>query len=362
MRSDELALARIVAQGLAEPQGSPAEVAQRLGCMQSQELPGGLLSLALRSASGSLDEVAEAFCAGQVVRSWPMRGTLHTVPAADIGWMTRLTSTKMAAQSARMHERWGLDEGAVDRAAEAARELLGGGRTATRAELLAAMAERGLPKGASRVLAHLSHTGVLVLGPVVADAAGRPDQHWALADEWIPNPRQLEGADAIREWVRTYFTSHGPASVADFARWTTLGLTVTRAALAELGDELASVEVDGVTHWMAPDLPDRLAAQRGAAARMMLLPGFDELLLGYKYRDFIVRPEFAEAIVPGNNGMFRPTVVDGGQVVATWRRGTSKKQHPTGYAVTWLVEPTRAQQARFDELTAALPRLDARPH
>jgi len=39
------------------------------------------------------------------------------------------------------------------------------------------------------VLAHLPHTGVLVLGPVVADEKGRPDQLWALADEWITHPR-----------------------------------------------------------------------------------------------------------------------------------------------------------------------------
>ena len=117
--------------------------------------------------------------------------------------------------------------------------------------------------------------------------------------------------------MRSYFTSHGPATVADFARWTTRGLTVTRTALADLRDDLTSIEIDGDAHWMAPNLPDRLAAQREAAGRMMLLPGFDELLLGYKCRDFIVRPEFAAAIVPGNNGMFRPTIVDGGQVIGT---------------------------------------------
>lgn len=357
MRREDLSLARIVAQGLAQPSGTTRQVVERLGCLQSQELPGGLLSLALRTTAGSLAEVTDAFCAGDVVRSWPMRGTLHTVPAADIGWMTRLTTRQMLAQSARMHERWGLDEGALDRAADAARSLLRGGRTAPRQQVLAAMTAQGLPQGASRVLAHLSHTGVLVLGPVVADEKGRPDQLWALADEWISHPRQLAGEDAIREWVRSYFTSHGPATVADFARWTTLGLTVTRAALADLRDVLARIEIGGEAHWMAPDLPDRLAAQRTAAGRMMLLPGFDELLLGYKCRDFIVRPEFAGAIVPGNNGMFRPTIVDGGQVIGTWRRAISLRRHPSGLEPTWLVSPTTAQQRRFEELAVALPRL-----
>ncbi len=88
-----------------------------------------------------------------------MRGTLHTVPAADIGWMTRLTSRKMVAQSVRMHERWGLDEGAVDRAADAARNLLRGGRTASRQQVLAAMTSQGASGRVPRARAPPAHRG-----------------------------------------------------------------------------------------------------------------------------------------------------------------------------------------------------------
>jgi hypothetical protein len=79
------------------------------------------------------------------------------------------------------------------------------------------------------------------------------------------------------------------------------------------------VAVDGVEHLLDPEVPDRLAACRAEARGVVLLPGFDEFVLGYRDRTTILAPEFAERIVPGNNGMFRPTVVLDGQIVGTWQ-------------------------------------------
>ena len=42
-------------------------------------------------------------------------------------------------------------------------------------------------------------------------------------------------------------------------------------------------------------------------------------MLGYRDRRAVLDPEFAERIVPGNNGMFRATVVHEGRIVGTWR-------------------------------------------
>jgi hypothetical protein len=85
------------------------------------------------------------------------------------------------------------------------------------------------------------------------------------------------------------------------------------------GDRLTARDVDGVPHWMDPETPDRLAACRDDAERVLLLPGFDELVLGYADRTCTVPAEFADRLVPGANGVFRPTVVHGGRAVGTWR-------------------------------------------
>ena len=70
---------------------------------------------------------------------------------------------------------------------------------------------------------------------------------------------------------------------------------------------------------MDPETPERLARAREAAEGVLLLPGFDELLLGYGDRTAVLDPAFAERVVPGRNGMFRATVVSAGRVAGTWR-------------------------------------------
>lgn len=53
---------------------------------------------------------------------------------------------------------------------------------------------------------------------------------------------------------------------------------------------------------------------------MVLLSGFDEYLLGYQGRGAVLAPEHGQRIVPGGNGVFKPTIVIGGKVVGTWSR------------------------------------------
>jgi hypothetical protein len=79
------------------------------------------------------------------------------------------------------------------------------------------------------------------------------------------------------------------------------------------GSMLAAEEIDGIRYWFDPDISP-------AASATYLLPGFDEYILGYKDRSAVLRPEFSNRIVPGNNGMFLPTLVIDGQVIGTWKR------------------------------------------
>ena len=122
-----------------------------------------------------------------------------------------------------------------------------------------------------------------------------------------------------------YFQSHGPASRADFQRWT--GLTATDSKKAIAGADLEAVSLDGQELLAVPgetaDLP-----------HMMLLPGFDEFMLGYKDRSLFMEPEHLRRVVPGMNGIFRPTVVERGRVIGTWGRkamATSVRVTVTGF-------------------------------
>ena len=56
----------------------------------------------------------------------------------------------------------------------------------------------------------------------------------------------------------------------------------------------------------------------------MLLPGFDEIILGYKDRSVTLDPANEKLVVPGGNGMFKNTVVTGTRARATWKRSPRK--------------------------------------
>ncbi|TFV64554.1 winged helix DNA-binding domain-containing protein [Geodermatophilus sp. DF01-2] len=312
----DLALLRLVAQRVASPPPATATEAVRLlTCVQGQDLPGALTSVALRTAQRTRAGVAAALDAGEVVRSWPMRGTLHLLPAEDLPWMLELLGPRALAGAARRRAVLGLTEADTERARELVTAALAGGRCG-RKELLAAVAEGGVAVTGQRgyhLLWYLAQTGTLCLGPM---AGG--EQLFVLLDEWVTAPRRLDRDAALAELALRYFRGHGPATVADLARWAGLPVTQVRAGVAAVRDRLAAVEVDGREHLLAPGTADLLAGCRAEAAELFLLPGFDEFVLGYADRSCAVPPEFADRIVPGRNGVFRPTVVHRGRVLGTW--------------------------------------------
>lgn len=98
---------------------------------------------------------------------------------------------------------------------------------------------------------------------------------------------------------------------------------------------------------MDPQTPN---AARAEAERVVLLPGFDEFLLGYSDRRAQLNPAFAARIVPGGSGVFRPTVLSAGRVVGTWK--------PTGRGAQQTVAATPFTSFT-QEIRTAVPRLYA---
>ena len=315
----EIALLRLAAQWLAGP-GAPSvgEAVRRLGALQGQDYPGAVTSVALRTASRSRADVVAALDAGTIVRSWPMRGTLHVLAAEDLPWMLELLGHRALSGLARRWGQLGLTEADGERAREIVTAALAGGGRMRRSDLLAAIEAGGVATTGQRgyhLLWFVAQTGTLCLGPT--DDSG--EQLFVLLHDWVRAPRRLARDEALAELARRFFLGHGPATVQDLARWAGIPLGAARTGLAAARGCLAVLDVDGVEHLLDPATPERLAACRAEAEGLFLLPGFDEFVLGYRHRTTILAPEFGDRIVPGNNGMFRPTVVLGGRVVGTWQ-------------------------------------------
>ncbi len=314
----DVALARLVAQRVVGPPlASARDVVGHLAAVQAQDDAGALVSVALRTRSRARADVVAAFDAGEIVRTWPMRGTVHTILAADLAWMLPLMTPGPQAAAARRRPQLGLTDDDVARAGELAAVALAGGAALRRAELLAVWDDAGLATAGGRgyhLVVALAQRQVLCLGPFRSG-----DQAFVLVDDWVREPRRPERPAALAELALRYFVGHGPATVKDLMRWTGLPARDLRPAIAVVRDRLLAVTVDGVEHLMDPALPDLLAEHRAAAAAVHLLPGFDEIVLGYADRTATVHPDHAGRIVPGGNGVFRPTVVADGRAVAVWR-------------------------------------------
>lgn len=325
MPDSRLARARLVAQGLVtRPHDGPATAVHALGAMQGQDLPGVIASAALRTGTGDVSEVLDDMRGGRLVRGYPMRGTVFLMAAGDVLWVSQLCAGPALRAAANRRGQLGLDEAKVDRARDLAVEVLSATSNGLpRAELLAHWAAAGQPTTGGigyHLLAHLIGEGTLCHG-----AWNGTEQNVALTSSWLPTGTDIESrfngdrVAATAEWLRRYASGHGPATIRDFAWWSKLPLREIRAALP---DAAAHLETDGAeepSYWR-PGLLDEVADAGSTASRPMLLPGFDEFILGYQDRTFAMTKEQEELLVPGNNGVFRRSVVSRGEVLGFWRR------------------------------------------
>jgi hypothetical protein len=298
---------------------SPSEVVAWLGAMQAQDYPGALWAIGLRSESATEADVERAIAERAILRTWPMRGTLHFVAASDVRWMLALLTPRIIAGSASRSRQLELDDAIFSRSRRLFVRALQGGRTLTRDAMSALLEDAKISTAGQRgnhILWRLAQEGVLCFGT----REGR--QHtFALLDEWAPRAKMLDREEALTELARRYFTSHGPATLRDFVWWSGLKISDGKAGLTMASAHLSRVTMDGVDYW-APHSP---ALARDSPAPVHLLPGFDQYMLGYADRSAALDPVHSQKIVPGNNGMFMPTIVVRGRVAGTWKRAFKRR-------------------------------------
>jgi len=308
---------RLVAQGLLGPAfDSPPEAVRWMTAMQAQDLKAALWAVGMRVRGANVDTVRAALDDGSVVRSWPMRGTLHLLAPEDLRWILDITADRLLRGMGSRHRELQIDVRDVDIVRDTALQLVSGGGAATRQELFEAFERAGQSTAGQRgihLLGILCQRAWLVQGPLVGN-----QQLIKAFDEWIPKSRELSRAEGVAELLLRYMLSHGPATERDFAWWSGTPVTEVRSAMALVKDQLAALEFDGSSYWMSPAtaalLDDGVPGQRS----LLALPGFDEFLLGYTDRSLVLPPEHAGKVVPGGNGMFKKTIVSGGEVIGTW--------------------------------------------
>jgi hypothetical protein len=285
---------------------TPAEVVRWLGAVQAQDYPAAKWALGLRARSITDADVDRAFDAGEILRTHILRPTWHFVTPADIRWMLALSAPRVHAVNRYHYRRFELDPKTLSRGRAVLERALRG-KNLTRAELQSVLLRAGIPTDSMRLAGLVMYAeleGVVVSGP------RRGKQFtYALLDERARSARLLDRDESLGRLTRRYFSSHGPATLRDYAWWS--GLTVREAKRGlEIVTGLSESTVDGLTY-------RALRASR-PAARMTrpsghLLPNFDEYLIAYKDRG---------AVGGGGGGRygFSHSVLLDGRLAGSWAR------------------------------------------
>ncbi|HEY0071031.1 MAG TPA: winged helix DNA-binding domain-containing protein [Chloroflexia bacterium] len=339
MTHPDIAHRRLHNQHLTRPDfETPADVVRWFGAVQAQDLLASLYAIGLRMPAATERVVERAIADGTIVRTWPMRGTIHFVPPEDARWMLKLLAHRQNVKFAGMYRKVGLTDEIFARAGDTLARALEGGKQLKRKELYAALAEAGIATGGDQrglhILGYWAQEGLICLGP-----RDGKQPTFTLLDEWVPKSHLLEGEEALAALATCYFASHGPATVHDFAWWTGLTITEARLGMKLVERDFIQETVDGRTYWSAPTTPPT----RNPGPNTYLLPAYDEFTVAYKDRSAFLDPARTIEAMHG----IGPSIIVDGRLVGTWKR--TLKKHEVIISVSPLAPLNAAQIASISE-------------
>lgn len=327
---------RLAGHRLASPPSSVREAApikrvgqavQWSGAVQAQEYTHARWAVGSRFApAAAMTDAAieQAVAQRKVVRTWALRGTLHLVAAADVRWLLALAAPALLTRTAAAYREVNLDAAAFRKILPAIRQCLEGGKQLTRVELFTELARRRIDTEGhrgGRIMYRAAQVGLICLGL----PSGGKQATYTLLDEWLPQSAEApvpSREDSLKLLAQRYFSSHGPATLADFTWWSGLVAGEARAALEMARPGLTEALHAGSKLWWSARtlLPP---APPASTPMVHLLAGFDEYLLGYTDRAPIVdKAQAGKVMTP--NGLFRPALLMDGRVAGTWQAEVKK--------------------------------------
>jgi len=310
---------RLQQQQILKPEfNKPEDVVKRLVAVQSQDYLNSLWAVGLRMKNSTEEGVERALARKTIVRTWPMRGTLHFISGQDIHWMLKLLTPRIvAANASRLKKEYEVDEKVISRSKKIIVKALQGGHQRSRDALYQTLESAKIPAKGQRglhILWRLSQDGVLCFG------TREGKQHtFTLLDEWIPATRKFLRDEALAELALRYFSSHGPALLSDFTWWSGLSSTDAKAGFEMIKSKLIQEKFDDKIYIMPADIT---VPGKHVMTTTILLPNFDEYTVGYTDRSTLFN--FGKKVEHGN-GIFKPIVMVNGQMVGTWKRTFKKK-------------------------------------
>jgi hypothetical protein len=268
--------------------------------------------------AGSDASIDQALADGTIIRTHVMRPTWHFVTPTDVRWMVEFSAKRIHAAMAYQFRRLGLDAAVFKRSNAALTKALQGGKQLTRLELAAILKQKGIKTDSLGYLHILLHAEI----DLILCSGGRRGKQftYALLEERTPQAKNLSRNEALAELTRRYFTSHGPATVQDYAWWSGLTISDAKTGLELIKPQIINEVVEGETYWFSDSMPPVKTLPRTA----YLLPNFDEYMVGYTDRSLVIDAGHAKKLAAFGVNLLNPAIVIKGKIVGTWKRTIKK--------------------------------------
>ena len=291
------------------------------------------LAVRVRRTTSRAGELAQALVDGTVIKAFAFRGAMHYLSPEDGGAYLALRSAGRQWELPSWVEFYQLAPTDWPAFRETVREALADGPL-TIAELGAAVTGRAryrhlrpvFDEGAGTLIKPLTWQGDMSFGP--------PRDGAHTFQRLDHNPRWY----AVEAYVRTY----GPALPDHLQHWLGEGLSAGRKRIqtwfTEVSDRLASVDVEGETHYVLREDLDALKSARPSKA-VRLLPGHDQWVMGPGTKDVHVTPATRRTPITRKAN----PVIHGGVVAGTW---VAKGGDLT---VTWFEDAGRVPRSALAE-------------
>jgi hypothetical protein len=316
MNTFDLTTLRLQNQHLTKPEfNSPADIVKYLGAVQSQDYSGAKWALGMRLKNSTDEFIEQAFTAGEIIRTHVMRPTWHFVHPDDARWMLDLTAHRIQALAKGRHKQLEIDDAVLTKSEKIITKALQGGKQVARDELSALLKQNGIATNEQRYVHIMMH---LELEQVICSGGRAGKQFtYALFDDRVPKSKKLNHDEAVIKLMERYFTSHGPATLADFVWWSGLTITDARTGIENLKHKLRNYDFEGNTYWFT-DNP--LIAKSTAA---YLLPNYDEYIVSYKDRSFAINVKDVNKADPRGT-IFNHTIILNGKIEGIWKKMIKK--------------------------------------
>lgn len=292
---------------------TPLEVAQHMLAIQAQNLRQARFAIRARTKGLTVADVDRAFNERAIVVTWLNRGTLHITPAEDYPWLLALTAARQHTSSQTRLRQLGVSPAQEKRGVELMLKALAADGPLTRPAIGELLEARGIPTKAN-ALTHIIFEAALH-GKVVMGPMHGKRHAVALTDDWLGKQPRVDRDTALAELARRYLRSRAPANAVDLAYWAGINLGDARKGMIAIQDELADAGGGLVV----------LKNSRRGAARSIpprMLAGWDDWLLSWKDRSFVVHDHHVDDLIPGG-GLFHPALTVDGFVVGSWRAPAS---------------------------------------